>query len=105
MTGAKIGAIPFTNIKIEKNRVNAGPLHTSLAIARAITIPAPPENPWINRNTRKTEIDDTQAHIIVETVKINIPAVNGPFRPFPSLAGPAKICPTAMPAMEAVNVI
>ena len=45
MTGAKIGASPLTSISMEKNRVNAGPLQTSRAIALAMTIPAPPEHP------------------------------------------------------------
>ena len=41
---------------------------------------------------------------IVDSVNTAIPMTRGLRRPISSLAGPAIICPAALPAMEAVSV-
>ena len=105
MTGDRIGAMPFTSMSIEKNRVSAGPLHTSRATARAMTMPTPPEKPWTKRKAMNMWMLDDKIQQTVDAVNTTMPNSSGRRRPFSSLTGPAKIWPMAMPAIDAVRVI
>ena len=53
MTGAMMGAKPFTIMRIAKNRVSSAPSQTSRAIARAMTMPLAPAKPAQKRKKRK----------------------------------------------------
>ena len=53
-TGAAIGARPFTIMRIAMKRMSSGPSHTSLAMAREMTMPNAPESPMMKRKTRNT---------------------------------------------------
>ena len=61
-SGANTGATPITAISSANTRAAAAPLNRSRTTARAITTPAPPSVPWMNRSTIRVQIDGAPAH-------------------------------------------
>ena len=56
-TGARIGASPFTSMRMDKKRVSSTPSATSRAMARAMTMPLAPANPCRKRSARKGSME------------------------------------------------
>ena len=81
MTGAMTGASPFTIMRIAKKRVSSGPLQTSRAIAREITMPLAPEKPMRKRNARKSGTLSAAAQPTAAAVNPSMPSKSGRFLP------------------------
>ena len=60
-SGANTGATPITAISSANTRAASAPLKTSRTTARAITTPAPPSVPWMNRSTISVQIEGAAA--------------------------------------------
>ena len=103
-SGANTGATPVTAISSANTRAAASPRYRSRTIARAITTPAPPSVPWMNRSTISTPIDGATAHASDAAMYPTSPASNGRRRPSESLSGPVKSWPAAIPSMHPVSV-
>ena len=81
-----------------ENRAAAAPRNRSRTIARAITTPAPPSVPWMNRSTIRVHIDGAPAQASDATTYPVSPTSSGRRRPSESLTGPVNSWPAAIPS-------
>ena len=61
-SGANTGATPVTSISSANTRAAAVPRNRSRTTARAMTTPAPPSDPWMNRSAMRMPIEGAAAH-------------------------------------------
>src|SRR5699024_11687094 len=101
--GAKIGAAAFTSASIAMNFVSSLPEYISREDARAITIPAAAERPWINLSPTNNQIVPLNTARIDEAAYIVNVTSSGRFRPAISLNGPNTNCPSPSPIKVAVT--
>ena len=101
--GAMIGPRPVTSISVEKNRAAVAPSKRSRTMARAMTIPAAPPNPWMNRNPSSRYTVDTALQASEDRTKRPRPTNKGLRRPLRSLMGPMTSWPTAIPTKHPVT--
>ncbi len=104
-TGAVTGAIPLIALTTARNFVRTFPRHLSVAIARAITIPPEAAIPCNRRNASKRKTFGEMTHRTVETTKATRERRRSLFRPYLSLSGPTKSCPSASPSILIVRLI
>ena len=93
-TGATIGATLDTVMNRENRRAAATPSATSAAIARASTIPPPPDAPCTNRHTDSIAADGASAHSAEAIAQTSVEPMSRPRRPRASDSGPSTSCPT-----------
>ena len=91
-------------MRTDKKRVSSTPSATSRAMARAMTMPLAPANPCRKRNARNGSMEPAKKQPVETRAKAIMPKKSGRLRPYISLKGPRKICPTAMPSSVIVKV-
>ena len=99
-----IGATLDTVMNSENSRAAATPSATSAAIARASTIPPPPDAPCTNRHTVSQPADGASAHSTEATAQTSVDPMSSPRRPRASDSGPSTSWPTTSPMTSAVSV-
>ena len=104
MTGARIGARPFTNASRDSIRTRGSPPKRSRTMAMATTPPAAAPKPWSTRNTPRVTMSGANATPRDAATCSEVASTRGSRRPTRSLQGPTSNCPNPKPTAVAVSV-
>ena len=104
MSGAMIGAMPLMSIIRANARAAVLPTAKSATTARARTTPAPPAMPWTRRPPHMTQMSGETAQTKAAAAAMSWLPSSRRRRPIEFDIGPMKNWPSAMPAMNSVNV-
>ena len=105
MIGAVTGATPLIAPITASMRPSSAPENLSVATEREMTMPPDAATPWMNRMVTNCSMLCAVMQSTVDTRKSAMAASSGLRRPYLSLNGPKKSCPTASPIMLVVSPI